>query len=170
MTLEQYAYIAEIVGVIVIAVTLVYLVVEVRQNTQALHSQTRQNLLATAHALLHAQVEHPDIIVSMLKDGQLDQEENIKLNAWLVSLMRHLEFAWQQYKNGIIDEDRWSTERRVLDVVLRGTRNREWWEQLGRPVFNEEFCEFVDAEVRGRPPTDELLKGFLDWANASTEG
>ena len=40
MTLEQFAYLAEIVGVIVIVVTLIYLSMQVRQGAQLLRSES----------------------------------------------------------------------------------------------------------------------------------
>ena len=42
MTLEQGAYLAEIIGVIVVVVTLIYLTVQVRQGTELLRSEARQ--------------------------------------------------------------------------------------------------------------------------------
>lgn len=104
MTLEQWASVAEIAGVIIVVVTLAYLAVELRQNTDALHSQTRQNLLSDAQASLLAQLENPEIVGSVVKQGKLTETENLKLNAWLVTIMRHAEFAWQQYRSKVIKE------------------------------------------------------------------
>ena len=46
MTLEQYAYLAEIIGVIAIVVTLIYLAVQTKQNTAAVQSSVRQAMLS----------------------------------------------------------------------------------------------------------------------------
>ena len=48
MIIEQLANIAEVYGLLVVAVTLVFLIVQMRQNTNALHS-------SAAHAM-HDQV------------------------------------------------------------------------------------------------------------------
>jgi len=42
MTLDQIANVAEIIGVIIVVITISYLAIQVRQNTQALHSNTAQ--------------------------------------------------------------------------------------------------------------------------------
>ena len=42
MTLDQFANIAKIIGVVIVVVTLIYLSVQLRQNTQALHSTGAQ--------------------------------------------------------------------------------------------------------------------------------
>ena len=41
MALEQYAYLAEIIGFVVVVVTLIYLSVQVRQGTELLRSESR---------------------------------------------------------------------------------------------------------------------------------
>ncbi len=45
MTLEQYAYVAEIIGVIMVVLTLAYLAIQTKQNTGAIQSSVRQSLL-----------------------------------------------------------------------------------------------------------------------------
>ncbi len=44
MTLEQYAYLAEILGVIIVVVTLIYLAIQTKQNTTAVQSSVRQTI------------------------------------------------------------------------------------------------------------------------------
>ena len=44
MTLEQYAFVAQIAGVIVVVVTLVYLAVQTKQSTDAIKANSRHIL------------------------------------------------------------------------------------------------------------------------------
>jgi len=46
MTLEQYSYLAEIIGVIVVIVTLIYMSVQIRQCAELLRSESRQAQVA----------------------------------------------------------------------------------------------------------------------------
>ena len=52
MTLEQYAYLAEIIGVIVIVATLIYLAIQTRQNNQLLAAQARAELISQRSAMV----------------------------------------------------------------------------------------------------------------------
>ena len=52
MTLEQYAYLAEIIGVVVIVATLIYLAVQTRQNNQLLEAQARSELISQRSAMV----------------------------------------------------------------------------------------------------------------------
>ena len=47
MTLEQFAYLAEIIGVVVVIVSLIYLAQQVRQNNKQLESQSYQAWVAS---------------------------------------------------------------------------------------------------------------------------
>ena len=51
MTLEQYAYLAEIIGVIVVIASLVYLARQLHQNNDLLAAQARYNLIERRNVL-----------------------------------------------------------------------------------------------------------------------
>ncbi len=61
MTLEQYAYLAEIAGVVVIVVMLIYLTVQVRQRAELLRSESRQAQVANDQNGVYRFVEHPEL-------------------------------------------------------------------------------------------------------------
>jgi len=162
---SKLADISEIVSSIAIVVTLIYLTVEVQQNTNALLAQSRETVLATAQQALGYQIDNPEIALSIIKREPLTPEEMIRLNAWYVGIMRTREYIWAQYQSGIIDEPQWQTELAVLQVLLQPVRTRNWWNKLGRPVFGPEFVAFVDQQVADVPTSDELWKQFINPAN-----
>lgn len=141
---------------------MVYLAIEVKQNTSALNAQTRQALLAGSQAELFQMLEHPEMQITFSKPGELAQEEYAKLNSFLIAIMRAREFAWLQYQNGIIDKDQWHTERGVIEFVLTFKRLRTWWEKLGRGFFSPQFVTFVDAVIEGKPD-NESNRLILNW-------
>ena len=51
MTLEQLANIAEVFGMLVVAITLIYLTIQMRQNTKALRSTAAQSAHEMAEAI-----------------------------------------------------------------------------------------------------------------------
>ena len=58
MVLEHYANIAEIVGVILVVVTLVFLTLQIRQNTRALRLTTIQTVMQSELAKMPILVEN----------------------------------------------------------------------------------------------------------------
>jgi hypothetical protein len=57
MTLEELAYLAQIVGVILVIASLMYVARQLRQNTAAILAQSRQSVLAAAQAELFFKAE-----------------------------------------------------------------------------------------------------------------
>jgi hypothetical protein len=160
---SKLADMSEIVSSIAIVVTLIYLTVEVRQNTDALHAQSRQSVLNSGQSELFAMLDYPGIVKSITKKEPLTSDEHIRLNMILVAMMRGREFSWLQYQNGIIDETQWQTELAVIIFVFDSQRTRDWWEKVGRNAFSDQYSEFVDSLIQNNPPTEVLWKSITNW-------
>jgi len=179
---SKLADMSEIVSSIAIVVTLIYLTVEVQQNTDALHAQSRQSVLTSGQSELFAMLEYPDIVKSITKKEPLTSDEHVRLNMILVAMMRGREYSWLQYQNGIIDEAQWQTELAVIifildsqrtrdwwekvgrnAFILDSQRTRDWWEKVGRNAFSDQFSEFVDSLIQNNPPTEVLWKSITNW-------
>jgi hypothetical protein len=61
MTWEAISAIAQILGVIAVVVTLVYLAAQVRQGNLFARLQARQRMIEQAHSELYAQIADPSI-------------------------------------------------------------------------------------------------------------
>jgi hypothetical protein len=163
MTLEEFAYLAEIVGVILVIASLVYVAKQLRQNTDALHVQSRQAVLTAAQTEIFAITENPDIIVLMSKPDALSPEEHVKVASWLFALFRARQFAWLQHRNGVIDDSQWETELSVIRFYFDSQRVQDWWNALGRAAFGNEYANFIDSLVRDQSPTETLVPAFSGW-------
>ena len=165
MNRSKIADFSEILSSIAIVVTLIYLTVEIDQNTSAIRTQTAQSILDAGQSELTAFMEHPDIALSIPVAGPLTPEQNVMLDAFLANAMRSREFAWLQYQNNTIDEAVWRGELAVLSVYLDSSRIRKWWDMLGRHYMGSEFVEFVDLMIEEEPATDELWTTTVDWTS-----
>jgi hypothetical protein len=165
-TAQLLGNLGDFVGAIVVTATLIYLAVQVRQNTKALQAQSRQAALSSAQAELFAIVEHPDIMLAQTGVGAspLSPEGNVKLAFWLLAVMRSRQFSWLQYQDGIIDDVQWSAEALIIVNVLGSSVNRAWWTLVGRNLFPAEFAAFVDDLIRDRPIIDETAERFVSWS------
>ena len=164
-TAQLLGNVGDFIGAIAIVVTLIYLVLQLRQNTNALHAHVRQGILAASQAELLATIDNPDLILSMIKTGPLSLEEAVKYSFWLSAAFRTRQFAWLQYQDGAIDEPQWRTERIVLQRILRRPINRAWWVSAGRELFVAEFVAFVDDLIRELPASNDALEPLFSWAN-----
>lgn len=148
--------------------TLIYLGIEIRQNTAAERAATRLGVQNAAMAEMHKLVDHPEIYLCLDKADALQPLEAAGLNAWLVAFTRHMEYAWLQNKSGAAEGYVWEAERRVLRNVLGARRSRSWWQEIGRHVRSPQFAKEVDDALRDAPLTDVHGK-VLAWGSASLD-
>ena len=165
MNREKRRDIFEAIGIIAIVASLIFLAIEVNQNTNALYGQTRQSVLEAAQSELFLLVEHPDVSLSVIKEGPLTAEENVKLDAYLAATLRAREYAWLQFQDGAIDEEQWKAEVSVARSILNAERVRRWWDKAGRNNSSPEFAAFVDRQIIVEPLTEGGWRDFAEWAN-----
>jgi hypothetical protein len=153
MTLEQYAYLAEIIGVIIIAMTLIYLSVQVRQGADLLRSESRQAQVANDQDGVYKFLEHPELGRLFSQKQKPTTEEKVKLQFWIIGGMRAREHEWLQYRSGALDEETWLSYRGVIYFLLGTERARALW-HLCTPYFNSDYVGMVEQMMEGVPPTD----------------
>jgi hypothetical protein len=164
MKLEKLSSLIEALSSVAVVITLIVLIVEIGQNTEALNAQSRQSVLTSAQTELLASVNHPEVVAAISKAGPLTADENIKLDAYFTATMRGREFSWLQYRSGLIDEDQWKTELAVVRSIMSSPRIRLWWTKLGRTYVSSEFAAFVD-DLNKSPRASDDWAAITNWSN-----
>ena len=144
---------------------IVFLAIEIRQNTSAQFAESRQTVLTASREEIILTIEDPGLVLALTHSDPLTPEENIRVDGLLSVVLRAREFAWLQYRDGVIDDAQWSTEFNVLAAFFDSSRTRLWWEAIGRLYFSEEFVRFIEAEILANPATDQVLPVLADWSS-----
>ncbi|EAQ96314.1 hypothetical protein [Congregibacter litoralis] len=153
MTLEEWSYVSQIVGVVLVVITLVYLAVQVRQGTQLLLSEARQVALTTDQGGVYKFIDFPGLGRSMSGTEVPSFEEKTQLMFWIIAQMRAREHEWLQYEAGALDGDAWLSYRDVIYFILGTPRARELW-ALCSGYFHEGFVSMVAEMTKEVPLTD----------------
>jgi hypothetical protein len=114
----------ELVGVVVVIATLWYLALQIRLNTKALLTSTRQGLLDSDLALISDYITHaidPHLIGD---DVKLTPEDERRLTWIIIKAIRIREFAWHQYKSGLLDEDSWQSYMAPVPGIFSTKRGK----------------------------------------------
>ena len=159
---NKWLMLAANIGVIA---SIIFLGLEIRQNTDALYSQSRQAILNSAQLEIFEIMNNTEIVTNVIKSGQLTQDELLKIHFFLSAAVRAREYSWLQYQNQIIDEEQWNTELNVLGIILSANRTRKWWSTVGRDQFNPNFSKFVNEYLQGIPVSDEYWIRETNWDN-----
>jgi hypothetical protein len=137
-------------GIAMVVLSLLLVVFELRQNTNALRGSTFDAITEHGQFELYWSSEIAPIVVKAIQDpSQLDVVESFRLGEWLTSAMNARQNEFVQYQLGLIDERSWETLENVIQVMLGYEWAREWWSIYGTNFVNREFVAKVDELMEG---------------------
>ena len=141
-----------------VLVTLVYLSVQTRQTATLLRSESQQATFDGDLQALITVATNPGIWLDWVSENELPPERKIRLDAYLLVLMRAREFEFFQYQEGVLNEAVWQSYRSSIPIIVGTKRTRAWWTQVGHTAFNSEFRNLVDELIKNQPHTDYFDK------------
>ena len=152
MKLERWALIAEIVGSFAVVVTLVFLLVEVRENTEETRAANRHTVFTDLREQLLVRAQSPSlaaVIESASSGMELTPAQQSQYIGYLFAVIKSVEEAYFQYAEGRLDKE-------YLDTRIAGLVNRNFLgNELGRAFFEDnkergeitaEFAQMIDAQ------------------------
>jgi len=164
VTWEAIGTIAEIVGVIAVIATLVYLAIQVKDNTRVARSATRQAIAETTMSIGRDLVENKELAEIFLKDlreQDLDPVDQLRLYSRSYVGMRNWENIHYQYLSGMLSDDEWRGFRKNLKAIFEWKSAGTYWEnesQYYSETFQKEILN-IRKELADRSP--ELSHGYV---------
>lgn len=168
--METLGNLGDFVGGIAVVVTLVYVALQIRQNTRATRAATFLGLTnAWQDALIaSASPEAAELRVRAAADpDSLSESEYVRLFLSARVLFRRFENDFFQYRSGTFDPGGWEGYRRSLVVdVLSSKSMRAFWAQQ-RSTFAPEFVSYVDEELisarESRAASSGMPNALEEW-------
>ena len=143
--------VAELLGAFGVIATLVYVTIQVRQNTLAVRTSACQEAIrdqALSMDQLNADADLNRIFYEGLKDlAALDINERRRFATYLTSALRRLENVLYQTQLGTIDPRAWAGIKEHMRFVFARPGAVEWWENA-KNLFTPELVEFIDQQIR----------------------
>lgn len=151
--------IAELVSVIAVVLSLVFVGLEVREtarqtalNTESVQVTAYQNLISQI-AEFNRLLLQPDVAIlyNRMQDDNTDWSqfsvvERRQARAILFILFRHADMAFYQYERGMLPEAR--LESALGPVCVQPPVCRSFWEER-KSNFVPEFQAYIDARIAG---------------------
>ena len=138
----------DLIGAVAVVVSLIYLAIQVRQNTNAMRAETAREVVASMRTNNTTVICDPELfrIFSTLTEnpGQLPAEERGRATHLLFNHFRSIEDAHHQYTKGNLDEDIWAGWSRTFSDYINSPGWREYWD-LRRDYFSSTFVRYVDG-------------------------
>jgi len=159
MKLKRYAQLAEIIGSLAVIVGLIFVGLELRQNTITQRVTATQTLVVdyeNAVDLLAKDTESACIYVR--GSNGLDNLTGIEQYRFFVMWFHVLRAAEQLHYyslEGMVDQRIWRGFQRQLDEVVRYPGVQQYWERR-RDWYSDEFQAFIDQVVEQSPVTEPV--------------
>ena len=150
MDLTQLANLGEFIGGIAVLVTLIYLALQVNQNTRTLRASSTQAINDSTSGFLTAIAldgEATDIFRrGLIGESDLDANQTTRFFLLMHAAFRRYESAYLQYRMGALDASNWQSWQATVAGALAESGARAWWERASA-LYSEDFRSFVAVLV-----------------------
>jgi hypothetical protein len=148
MTLEGIYYISQIVAVVGIFASLIFVGLQIRQNTKAIKATSHHAITDSFNAINSLILSDPKVArvwrLAITGSQELDEDERTSAD---FMLLRIFETLYYQYKNGTMDKQLFDAELKTLKWAFTYPGSQAWW--AANPIsLSDEFRAFIDGLIR----------------------
>ena len=176
MTLQDLGAIGELIGSVGAVIALIYLAVQVRQNTRGMRTSAHQHVVSANAAVTMAPAHNLEFAALLWKGAesskQLSEQTQVAFNLWCFQYFAMIQATHQLFLDDAVDEGVWQRELQRAVGGLRVPGFREWWDAGGRTQLNPAFVTLVestpvDIQAIGWSPE----RGFFpsEWTDAAAD-
>jgi hypothetical protein len=166
--LEDLGNIGDFLGGIGVVVTLIYLALQIRQNssqvaqnTKAVQSNAYQAITQNHNSYNEWFVTHRDLAELLIKANtdpdSIDDVDQLRLGGMSSSMYRNFENLREQFRAGLVTEAQWLGWSRLLTGMLTmNPAHRFFWSQGGSDLYTPDFRGYINellsaiGEVRSK--------------------
>ncbi len=150
MSLEQLSYLAQIAGSVGVVLSLVFVGLQVRQNTAMLYRNEHNSTMSQWTVIRMAVAQNRDLAELMTAglhgDRTLDAADQLRLEHFLNEQAWAAFHIWDRTQRGIFAKGTFeATGAQLLMEVLVTRRGADWWRRDKTRFFLPEFVASVDA-------------------------
>src|SRR5476651_2727091 len=146
MTLSDLASIGSLVSGVAVLITLVFLLIQTRQNTAALLRGEANATQAQASAFRLAIINNREVArlltVRLASDGNLDEIDEMRLRQLLSEIVWFSQHIWARQQRGLLTKGEWERGTAIVTDLLVTRRGAAWWDQ-NKASFPPGFPEAV---------------------------
>jgi len=155
MDLQTFVAAAQIVSALAVTLTLIAVIVSLRQNTRSQKALAVESLAAAITAINVPAIQSPALGAALAKASadwnSASREERIIAHFFLFSFFKLLENAWYQQKAGILDDAQWIGWETMLRKYYHAEGvQRAWW-PARKNSYSPEFQKFLSET---KPPEE----------------
>ena len=148
MNWEAVSAVAEVLGVLGVVVTLLYLSKQVQANTQSIRRATTHEALESIADFNEFVASDPALVDIFWRGtrepGELSDEEWRRFVSLASTLIRRFELLYLDHKNGTLPKEVWVAQANNIRTWMATPGAIKWFESLGAHV-HAGFRDFVSS-------------------------
>ena len=152
--LDALGNLGDFIGGIAIVITLIYLAVQVRQNTRAIRVATMQSLMLAAQNIAILAAQDRDLArvvrVGLATPDELDENEFQQFRYFLMSMLRVHEDMFVQHQAGVVDDQTWIARSSSLKTIFSMPGGRRIWKASS--AYRDDFKAWLESELDHESP------------------
>ena len=150
MSFEQISYLAQIVASIGVVVSLIFVGLQIRQNTGALERNEHNSTMEQWTVIRQAIAQNRDVAELMTTglrgERALDAADQLRLEQMLQEHAWAAFHIWERTQRGIFPKGTFeATAGLLLCILLKTPRGEEWWRNAKNVGFIPGYVSDVDA-------------------------
>ncbi len=149
MTFEQLSALAQIIGSVAVVVSLIFVGLQIRQNTGALQRNEHNSTMEQWTVIRMAIAKHRDI-AELMADGlkserALDAADQLRLEMMLNEYAWASFHIWDRTQRGVFPKGTFEASTgQALSDLFKTARGATWWSKA-KNIFPPGFATDVDA-------------------------
>ena len=165
MTLEQISLLAQIAGAVAFLASLIFVGLQIRQNTQSQRIVAVESLAAAIAAINVPAMQSPLVgtaLARTLKDWRAaSHDERVIAHYFLFCFFKLHEQAWYQYKRRVLEPGQWAGWENLIRAYYHSPGIQEVWWPSRRDAFSPQFQAYLAATEppQGIVPLSDLFGG-----------
>ena len=161
MTLEDLGNIGEFLGAVGVVASLIYLALQIRQNSHQISQNTNSVLgsVELEHARLASDwlvtiAQNPELgrvwRLGLSEPTKLTEDEELQFAMLMGSAFYRMEGDFRQFQRGLLSKDSWEPMEEVISRYMRSPAVLAWWSHRDVP-FERSFSEYVNSRIPTSP-------------------
>lgn len=157
MSIQEWAALAEIIGAVALVASLIYLAVQVRQNTHEISMSLKSTELAAFERNVESGIRirelfilNPEVLELYARGGEswasLDDGDKLRFDMVLRNVFSALQGAYVRQLTYGNDPTEFAGSERTLDRLIKGQGIRDWLIH-SHPDWRPEFSALVQQRV-----------------------
>jgi hypothetical protein len=150
------------IGTLVVVISLIYVGVQIKQNTKVARSATRQaitELMIDSNKDIVADPSLAEAFIRDLRGEELNEVDRLRLLSRAYFAMRNWENIFYQYRTGMLTKDEWLGFRLNLEAIFEWKSTRTFWGNE-RQFFSEAFQKEIDKIIQESPEHKVRSHGY----------